>query len=107
MNQIILVGRITEINDNGVTIGVTRAYKNANGEYETDFIPIRLFNNILTTTKEYTRLGDIIGVKGRLETHNTQLIVVADKVTFLSSSNPTKDNPNPQPNQTNLNEGEI
>ena len=53
LNNLVLVGRLTsdpEIieNENGkkisiITLAVSRSFKNANGEYETDFISVILF----------------------------------------------------------------
>jgi len=59
-----------------------------------------LWGNIAENTAEYCRKGDIVGVKGRLQTNNYEkedgskvfkLDVVAEKVTFLSSK--SKDEP--------------
>ena len=105
LNQTVLVGRLTkdpEIKEleSGVkccnlTIAVPRSYKNAEGEYETDFVDCTLWKGVAENTAEYCRKGDVIGVKGRLqsstyedkETGNTRkrMDVVAEKVTFLSS----------------------
>ena len=62
--------------------------------YETDFVDCTLFDGIATNTAEYCKKGDVIGVKGRIQTDiyekdgekrkSTQII--ADKITFLSSS---------------------
>ena len=55
LNQIVLVGRITsdlEINEvenkkvATITLAVPRSFKNINGEYETDFVPVTLWNGI-------------------------------------------------------------
>ena len=103
LNQIVLVGRLTreleikEENNKKVAnmqLAIPRSFKNADGEYETDFIDIILWSSIAENTAEYCRKGDIIGVKGRLQSSvqedkkgnkifKTQ--VVAEKVTFLSS----------------------
>lgn len=99
LNQIVLVGRITDNPtikelENGkkvttVTIAVPRSFKNENGEYETDFITCKLWDGIASSTTEYCRKGDIIGIKGRLQTYKVEDTykqeVVAEKVTFLSS----------------------
>jgi len=97
INIISLVGRIArdlEITEteNGkkiltLVVAVPRAYKNLNGEYETDFIPVRIGQgSMLETTKEYCLKGDLIGIKGRLEKlENENLKVIAEKVTFLAS----------------------
>lgn len=103
LNQVILVGRISHTIENGtLTLAVPRSFKNSEGEYETDFIPVRLFGNIATTTAEYTKVGDIVGIKGRIQQTQSNIEIIADRVTFLSSSSssPTKDNPS-------INEGEI
>lgn len=94
LNQIILVGRITsdlEINEVGnrkvvtITLAIPRSYKNENGEYETDFVPITLCNGIAKTTYEYCKKGDIVGAKGRIQTKKDKIEIVAEKITFLSS----------------------
>ena len=96
LNQTVLVGRLVkevevkEIEDGKkvsyITLAIPRSYKNANGEYETDFIPCTLWNAIAENTAEYCKKGDIIGVKGRLESNNNGISLVAEKITFLSSA---------------------
>lgn len=105
MNAVVLVGRlvsnpeiITTENDKkltAVTLAVQRNYKNSDGIYETDFIRCILWNGVAATTCEYCHSGDIVGIKGRLETRNYEAEnkekkyiteVVADRVTFLSST---------------------
>lgn len=90
LNQIILVGRVAnlEVNDEGKAIlmlAVPRSFKNADGEYETDILKCRLYGAIATNTKEYCKKGDIVGVKGRLQSEDGSMIAIAEKVTFLSS----------------------
>lgn len=89
MNQIILVGRLVrdprDEGDSKLTLAVPRSYKNADGVYETDFVPCRIWGSMAETTMEYCRKGDIVGVKGRLQSTNGIIEVVAEKVTFLSS----------------------
>lgn len=90
LNQMILVGRVSnlEVNDEGkavITLAIPRSFKNADGEYETDILKCRLYGAIATNTKEYCRKGDIVGVKGRLQSEDGSMIAVAEKVTFLSS----------------------
>ena len=104
LNQVVLVGRLvrdpevkTAKNGNDysyITLAVPRSYKNINGEYETDFIDCVLWQLMATNTKEYCKKGDIVGVKGRIESrvyeqdgekkYTTEII--AEKVTFLSSN---------------------
>lgn len=104
LNQIVLVGRLTsdlEVKEleggkkeTLLTLAIPRSFKNENGEYETDFITCRLFNNIAENTAEYCKKGDIVGIKGRLQSIVEENVleekvfkteVIAEKVTFLSS----------------------
>lgn len=98
LNQTLMVGRIVDtpvlVEEDGkkftiLKLSVPRSFKNEEGEYENDVIPVKLLNSIAETTIEYTKQGDLIGVKGRLEMTDSGLQVIADKVTFLSSK---KDN---------------
>lgn len=99
LNQIVLVGRLArdvEIKElesgkkvANITLAVSRPFKNKEGIYETDFIDCTLWEGIATNTAEYCNKGDILGVKGRLQTRiendKKYTEVIADKVTFLSS----------------------
>lgn len=90
LNQVVLVGRINkEIENNILSLAIPRSSKNENGEYETDFIDIYVSGNIAKSTSEYTKKGDIVGIKGRLERmpqiNQKNLMVVAERVTFLST----------------------
>ena len=103
LNQIILVGRLTKDlelkegeNESKYTImnlAIPRSFKNSEGQYDTDFINCIAFDSIASNTAEYCKKGDIIGVKGRVQTRiiekndNKEYImeIIAEKVTFLSS----------------------
>ena len=95
LNQIVLVGRLVEDleikeNENGkkvayITLAVQRAFKNVDGVYETDFIECILWQGIAQSTSEYCKKGDLIGVKGRIQSNNKKIEIVAEKVTFLSN----------------------
>ena len=103
LNQVVLVGRLVrdlevrtgenEGKYSFITLAIPRSYKNHDGIYETDFIDCVLWNNIASNTAEYCKKGDIIAIKGRLESRkkeedniNKSIIqVVAEKVTFLSN----------------------
>ena len=106
LNQIILVGRL--VNDptieelesgkkvSNITLAVQRCYKNTEGMYDTDFIDCTLWTGIAENTCEYCKKGDVIGVKGRIQTRVIEddkkvMEVVAEKVTFLSSKAPKED----------------
>lgn len=99
LNQIVLVGRIKEIKEDKknkcgiMTLAVQQNFKNINGEYDINFIDIKMFGGIAENTKEYCKNGDIVGVKGRLQKleNDKQLNVIAEKVSFLSSKAPRKE----------------
>jgi len=104
LNQSILVGRIVrdpEVRETesgnkvtNITLAVQRPYKNINGEYDTDFISCVLWKGVAETTAEYCKKGDLIGIRGRIQTrpidlndenrHNL-MEIIAERVTFLSS----------------------
>ena len=103
LNQIILVGRLTrDINvhksDKGVkvatiSLAIPRSFKNMDGNYDTDFVDCVAFDAIAENTAEYCGKGDIVGVKGRVQSRTVEkegkteylTEIIAEKVTFLSS----------------------
>ena len=109
LNQTVLVGRLVapieakELEDGkkvaNMTIAVPRSYKNMNGEYETDFIDCTLWDAVAKSTVDYCKKGDVVGVRGRLQTDSYEkdgnkifkLNVIAERITFLS--NKSKDDP--------------
>ena len=76
-------------------MAIPRGFKNSNGEYETDFINCVLWDAIAKNTAEYCKKGNIIGIKGRVQSRTVDAEdgskkyytdVIAEKVTFLSSN---------------------
>ena len=95
-NQFILVGKIANktklVEDENnrktitITIAVPRIIKNEKGEYDTDFLEVKLYGGIAENADSYLEIGCAIGVKGRLaRLENETLQIVAEKVTYLSS----------------------
>lgn len=80
MNKIILIGRNTkDIELRQTTAGtsavefslaVKRTFKNANGEYESDFFNCVAFSKLAETIGRYVKKGDQVGIEGRLQTRN-------------------------------------
>lgn len=73
MNNLIIVGRIEKSpvmneKENCVefTLKVGRTYRNKNGEYEVDFIPIKIFGPMQQGVIDHCKENDAIAVKGRL-----------------------------------------
>ena len=108
LNQVVMVGRIVKEPELkkvekgevcNTTLEIPRSYKNVNGEYDTDMVDCVLWNSIAKSTTEYCHKGDLVGVKGRIETrmyeneegiNQKQINVIAEKITFLSTQK-TKD----------------
>ena len=104
LNQLVCVGRITkniEIVEGEnkkyatITVAIPRSYKNEDGIYETDFITARLWGGIAENAAEYCKKGDLVGIKGRLQSEKIEkedgtieykMVVIAEKITFLSSA---------------------
>ena len=82
MNKVILIGRTTKdielrytasnVSVGNFSLAVTRSFKNANGEYESDFFNCIAFGKLAETLKNYVHKGDRLGVEGRLQSRNYQ-----------------------------------
>ena len=104
MNKVIIIGRNTKdielkTTSSGTSaiefsIAVNRAFKNANGERESDFFNCVAFSKLAETISKYVKKGDQLGVEGRLQTRNytnregkkiyvTEIVV--ENVEFLQS----------------------
>ena len=105
LNQTVLVGRLVKTpevvtteygkNVSYITLAVPRSYKNETGESDTDFIDCVLWNGVAENTSEYCKKGDLIGVKGRVQSRMIEdedgsnykkIEIIAEKVTFLQSN---------------------
>jgi single-strand DNA-binding protein len=87
-----LLGRIAELKKDKegnafIKLAVQRAYKNKEGIYETDFLKIQLPKNLANNYIEYMQKGDLVAFKGHIETRNKSIILIAEKITFLKSTN--------------------
>lgn len=105
-NTIVLVGRLAKKpelrkNDDNksyayITLAVKRSYKNADGEYITDFIDCTTHGAVAEATCNNNEKGDYIGIRGQVNSipyeedgiKKYKLPIVADKITFLA--NPKK-----------------
>lgn len=109
MNKVILIGnttkkpelRITTAGNNmcNFTLAVRRDYKNANGEYEADFVNCTAFGKTAELISEYCEKGDKIAVDGKFQAglykdkngqNQYSVKVIIDKVTFLQKNKPKK-----------------
>lgn len=103
MNQVALVGRITrdiEVTTSAqgrevcrFTVAVNRNYKNANGEYDADFISCVAFGQTANFMGRFIEKGRLVSVTGRIQTGSYErdgqrvytTDVVADNVQGLDS----------------------
>ncbi len=105
VNTVIVVGRLVkypelQLTETGkkisiITLAVPRQYKNAQGEYEADFLDCTLWTNIAENTAEYCKTGDTIGIKGRIQSRIIErddgskykkMEIVAERVNFIASA---------------------
>ena len=103
LNQVVLVGRLTRdctVNKSEkgnkistISLAIPRSFKNSEGTYDTDFVDCVAFDNIAENTKEFCEKGDIVGVKGRVQSRTIEkdgkteylMEIIAEKITFLSN----------------------
>ena len=95
MNNVVLIGRIDndiekveneEKTSYRLMLKISRNFKNENGEYETDLVPIELMSYIGSNVLQYCKKGDLIGTKGRLQSNENKISVIAERITFLSNN---------------------
>ncbi|MGX7031238.1 single-stranded DNA-binding protein [Vagococcus zengguangii] len=80
INNVVLVGRLTKDPDlrytssgqatANFTLAVNRSYKNANGQYDADFINVVIWRKPAETLAQYAKKGTLLGVTGRIQTRN-------------------------------------
>ena len=106
MNNVSLLGRVVrdielKYTGNGTavanfTIAVDRRFKNADGEYDTDFINIVVWRQSAEFVSKYFKKGSPIAVEGSIQTRNYEnsegrkvyvTEVVADNVGFVPRDN--------------------
>lgn len=106
INQVTLVGRITKdpelrYTGDGVavsnfTIALNRNFKNANGQYDTDFVNCNIWRKPAETVANFCLKGSLIGITGRLQSRHYEnsegkrvyvTEVVAEDIKFISLKN--------------------
>lgn len=78
-NQYILIGKLVNIGDNSITI-----------ENDTDKIIVKVSSSMLEKIQNYSKIGELIAIKGKITTTNNQIELICEKCTFLSSKAPTE-----------------
>lgn len=108
LNNVVLVGRTVEdltivTLENGLktcklVLAVQRGFKNEDGNYDTDFIPITLWEGIAQATANNCKKGSVIGVKGRLQTRIIEIgdvklksiDLIGERVSFINLKKETQ-----------------
>ncbi|MBE0700542.1 MAG: single-stranded DNA-binding protein [Acholeplasmataceae bacterium] len=104
LNQIVLIGRLThdpesKILEDGrkvsdIQLAVQRSFKNMDGNYDTDFIRITVWEGLASAIESYCSKGVMIAVKGRIQSWKydlgddkkmNMLEVIAERISYLSS----------------------
>lgn len=81
MNKVVLVGRLTKdpelrytpgsnIANLTFTIAVNRPFKNANGTYDADFIPVVVWRGLAEMLAKHLKKGARVAVDGRIQTRS-------------------------------------
>jgi single-strand DNA-binding protein len=110
LNQVILIGRLaqdleTRILEDGrkvsyMQLAVQRAFKNMEGNYDTDFIKISVWEGLSTAIESYATKGVMLAVKGRVQSWKYELTddkkismldIIAERITYLSSNGKLND----------------
>lgn len=79
------------------TLAVNRSFKNASGDYDTDFINCIAYRGTAELLNKYVKKGDLIGIEGRLQTRSYEKDdkkvyvseIIIENIDFLASNNNT------------------
>lgn len=100
MNQLVILGRLAYIGKDYITLVASKINKEEDGTYGSFSFNVYCSPILIKNTKKYNSLHDLIAVKGHLDglyyTENNktyrQIRVIADKLSFLSSSQASRGN---------------
>ena len=125
MNKAILVGRLTkdpELKTTGsgvsvcsFTIAVNRRFRNAEGNYDADFINCVAWRQQAEFLSKYFSKGRMVGICGSIQTRNYDrdgqrvyvTEVVAEEVSFVESKSSSDSSAQGTPSANNLNTGSF
>lgn len=82
INNVVLTGKVVElpkmretatgIKYANILIDVTRPFRNSNDEYDIDRVSVTLWKGIAETASRACKVGDYIGIKGRIQTYSVE-----------------------------------
>ena len=79
LNQLVLVGKLFSFTEGGIIVEIAEPKAK---------LPVILSESMLklVRTNSQMEIGDLIGIKGRLDVNNKgQIVINCEKITFLSS----------------------
>ena len=81
LNSYILVCKFNSL----IKIKDTVSYLNIYQHHEDEdvIIPVIIFNKCIDHLKKSCEPGDLIGIKGHIDTDDNGLIIITDKITFI------------------------
>jgi len=98
INEVILVGRVKSIGDekenkNTLLLEVERPFKEVDGRVSDTFI-CKLWSSIFNKIIMFSKIGDMLAIRGRIVNEKNEYLVIAEKVVVLNKSkdNILKDN---------------
>lgn len=125
MNSVQLIGRLTKdiqvnktqsgLSTATFTLAVNRNFRNANGEYEADFILCQVWRERAENLAQFTHKGSRIGINGRIQTRNYenqdgQRVYVTEVIVdnfYLLDPKPSQNNSNPNGSQYGSNTNNL
>lgn len=72
-NQFVLVGILLEIKDNSIIINTT-----------IDKIEVKVLSSMRKNIQNYSKIGEVVGVRGKITATNNQIELICEKCTFFS-----------------------
>ena len=89
MNSVVLIGKVTSINqkDNSFTLSVERNHRNEIGEYPTDSFLCRPWKGMNTYLSTYLNADDILVIKGQIEKNDNSFEVMVDQFSIIHRPN--------------------
>lgn len=87
LNQVILVGKVDNVGVHSLVLAVERNEKSPlTGEYDIDYIRIRIPDSLQKSVDEFVKVGSSIGVKASVSSDGNQFMELwAEKLTFLNA----------------------
>lgn len=97
LNTVALIGRIVKKPilkelENGKKVCDLEISVPKHNEHGRDLVPCVLYQGIAENVVKYCESGDIVGVKGSVHNDDGSIKIIAEKVTFLSTSKKDEEN---------------